>query len=291
MQSRQLKLIHLVTLLCLFVFAYSTNSIASQKDGLLKIYFLDIGQGDAIFIETPSGFQLLIDGGPGNKVLSKLGEVMPFYDKNIDLVVMTHPDADHATGLLGVLERYYVENVVYSDIVIDKALYNAWEEAVVKENSNIIDPFAGKTIELGDGATLNFVYPLESIAGKTVKEGETNNGSAVVMLKYGGLEVLLTGDLETKGERALILQNIDIDADVLKVGHHGSKTSSSEAFLSAVSPEVAVIQVGAKNRYGHPSPEVLERLENYGIKVYRNDLGGDIKLISDGINYLISAEK
>src|SRR3989344_1137523 len=291
MQNRRLSLIHLVIILCLSVFALSTNSIASQKDGLLKVYFLDIGQGDVIFIESPSGQQVLIDGGPDNKILSKLGEVMSFYDKDIDLVVMTHPDADHASGLVDVLDRYEIKNIVFSDIINDKALYQSWKGAVSQEGADVIDPVAGKVIDLGDGVTLVIISPLESIVGKTVKEGETNNNSVVVMLKYKDLEVLLTGDLETKGERAIMLDGINIDVDVLKVAHHGSKTSTSEEFISATTPEVAIIQVGAKNRYGHPVQEVLNRLENFGINYYRNDLGGDIKLISDGNNYLISSEK
>lgn len=282
MQSRQLKLSHLVLLLILSVFALSTHSYANQKDGLLKVYFFDVGQGDSAFIETPSGHQILIDGGPGNRVLSKLGEVMPFYDKDIDIVIMTHPDADHATGLVEVLGRYDVKNIVYSDIINDKDLYKAWEDAVALEGAKVIDPFAGRTIDIGDGANLEFVYPLSSAVGKTIKEGETNNISAVAMLRYKDLEILLTGDLEIKGERAIMLKGFNIDADVLKVGHHGSKGSTSEEFVSAVSPEVAIIQVGAKNRYGHPTEEVLERLNNYGIKYYRNDIDGDVKLVSDG---------
>jgi competence protein ComEC len=286
---RQLKLVHFATLLILSVFAFSTNSIASQKDGLLKIHFLDVGQGDSIFVETPSGRQVLIDGGPGNIVLSRLGEVMPFFDKTIDIVVMTHPDADHASGLIDVIKRYNVENVVFSNIVNNKELYKSWKEAVSDEGANIIDSVLGNVIDLGDGANLTIVYPLESIAGKEIEK--TNDNSAVLILKYGELEVLLTGDIETKGERAMLLENVNINADVLKIGHHGSKTSTSEEFLSAVSPEVAVIQVGAKNRYGHPTEEVLERLENYDINIYRNDLNGDIKLVSDGVNYLISSQK
>jgi len=286
MQSRKLSLIHLVLLLCLSVFAFSTHSAASQKDGLLKIYFFNVGQGDSIFIETPSGHQILIDGGPGGKVLSKLGGVMPFYDKNINLVVMTHPDADHASGLVEVLEKYEVENVVFSDIESEKALYLAWKELVEKEGANIIDPILGKIIDLGDGVILHIIYPSESLTGQ--RFDKTNNNSIVAMLDYKDLEVLLTGDIEVKGERAILIEGVDVDADILKIAHHGSKTSSMEEFLSAVSPEVAVIQVGAENRYSHPTEEVLKRLDDFGIKYYRNDLDGDIKITSDGNSFIIN---
>lgn len=283
--QKRLSLIHLVILVCLLVFAFSTHSTASQKDGLLKVYFLDVGQGDAIFIEAPNGNQVLIDGGPGNAVLSRLGEVMPFYDKDIDVIVMTHPDADHASGLVEVLERYEVENIVFSDIESEKALYLAWKEKVSKEEANIIDPTFGKVIDLGNGVILKIIYPFDSFIGQ--RFDKTNNNSVVAMLKYKDFEVLLTGDIEIKGERALLLEGVNVKADVLKVAHHGSKTSTMEEFVSAVSPEVAVIQVGDDNRYGHPTSEVLERLEKYDIRVYRNDLEGDIKIISDGKNYQV----
>src|SRR3989344_4050618 len=133
MQFKQLKLIHLVILLILSVFAFSTHSIASQKDGLLKVYFFDIGQGDSIFIETPSGFQLLIDGGPGNKVLSKLGEVMPFYDKDIDVVIASHPHAVHIVGLMDVLERYNIKNIVEAKESYNSSEFKAWQDAVAGE--------------------------------------------------------------------------------------------------------------------------------------------------------------
>ena len=121
---KQLKLIHLVIILCLSVFAFSTHSIASQKDGLLKVHFFDIGQGDSVFIESPSGYQVLIDGGPDNKILSKLGEVMPFYDKDIDVLVASHPHADHIVGLIDVLARYDVKNINNSEFISSYTIYN-----------------------------------------------------------------------------------------------------------------------------------------------------------------------
>lgn len=285
MELKKLSLIHLVVLLCLSVFAFSTNSAASQKDGLLKIYFFDVGQGDAIFIEAPNGNQVLIDGGPDSKVVQKLGETMPFYDKDIDLVVLTHSDADHVTGLIEALERYEIENIIYSNIVRKSALYDAWQKAVTKEGANVVDPVAGKVIDIGNEATLMILHPPESLNGQ-VKE-KVNNDSVVLILKYGETEVLLTGDIEARAERQIILSGTDINADILKVAHHGSKTSTTQEFLYEVSPDVAVIQVGAKNRYGHPTQEVLSRLENFGVKLYRTDVDGDVKVVSDGINYQI----
>lgn len=282
---KQLKLIHLVILLCLSVFTISTHSIASQKDGLLKIYFFDIGQGDAIFIETPSGQQILVDGGPDNKVLSKLGESMPFYDKDIDVVIVSHPHADHVVGLIDVLERYEVKNIIEAKESYDSSEFKAWQSVVKNENANNIEAIAGKVIDLGDGVTLTILHPFESVVGDNPKN--PHDDVVVMMLRYKDLEIVLTGDMEAKVERKLILAGYDLDSDVLKIGHHGSKTSTSEEFLSAVSPEIAVIQVGTKNRYGHPSPEILERLDGYDIRYYRNDVDGDIKLISDGKSFQI----
>src|SRR3989338_8483580 len=263
MQFRKFSLIHLVIILCLSIFVFSTHSIASSKDGLLKIYFFDVGQGDAIFIETPNGNQVLVDGGPDNSVLQKLGKTMPFYDKDIDLVVMTHSDADHITGLIEVLEKYEVKNIVYSNIVRKSALYDAWQYAVAEEGADIIDPMAGEIVDLGNGVTLTVLHPTESLTGKVLEK--TNNDSVVLMLKYGETEILLTGDIEAKAERQIILSGANLGADILKIAHHGSKTSTIEEFLYEVSPQVAIIQVGAKNRYGHPTSEVLKRLEEYGI--------------------------
>ena len=282
---RKLSLVHLVILLCLAVFAFSTHGIASQKDGLLKIYFFDIGQGDAIFIETPNGNQILVDGGPDSRVLNKLGVVMPFYDRDIDAVIVSHPHVDHVAGLIGVLERYDVKNIVEAKESYNSSEFDSWREAVGSEGANDIEAIAGKEIDLGNDIKLTILHPFESVTGTETKT--PHNDVVVVMLKYGEFEVMLTGDMEAKVERRLIMAGYDLDSDVLKAGHHGSKTSSSEEFLSAVSPEAAIIQVGSKNRYGHPSPEVLNRFENFGIKYYRNDIDGDIKLVSDGKNYQI----
>jgi len=239
--------IRLVIFAILFVFAWSTYGSASQKDDFLKVHFFNVGQGDAIFVEAPNGNQVLIDGGPDNTVLQKLGETMPFYDKGIDVVVLTHSDADHLTGLIGVLERYEVENIVYSNIIRKSSLYDAWQEAVEKEGANIIDPVAGKVIDLGSGVTLSTAHPQSSpgVGDAPLREGEplagkalnkTNNESVVLMLKYGQTEILLTGDIETKAERQIILSGADLDADILKIAHHGSKTSTLAEFLYEVSP-------------------------------------------------------
>jgi len=187
--------------------------------------------------------------------------------------------------LINILNRYDVKNIVEAKESYNSSEFKAWQEAVKNENANNVEAVAGKVIDLGDGVTLTILHPFESVAGDNPKN--PHDDVVVAMLKYKDLEIILTGDMEIRVERRLIMEGYDLDSDVLKIGHHGSKTSTGEEFLSAVSPEVAVIQVGAKNRYGHPSPEILKRLEEYDIKYYRNDVDGDIKLVSDGISYQI----
>ena len=286
MKFKQLNLVHLTIILCLSVFAFSTRSTASQKDGLLKVYFFDIGQGDSIFIEAPNGNQVLVDGGPDGKVLEKLGEVMPFYDKDIDMVILSHPHTDHFVGLIDVLARYEVKNIIEAKEENNSPQFKLWQQAVEYEGANNIEAIAGYTIDLGNDVFLKILHPFVSVAG--TKPSNPHDDVVVAMLQYGSTRILLTGDMEAKVEDKLILSGSDIDADVLKVGHHGSNTSSKDNFIKVVTPQLAVIQVGAKNKYGLPSPEVLKRLEGFGIKYYRNDLDGDIKLTSDGQSFQIT---
>lgn len=285
MPKRKLSIIHLVILLCLSIFAFSTNSIASQKDVLLKIHFFDVGQGDAIFIETPNGNQILIDGGPDNKVIQELAKVMPFYDHEIDMIVATHPHADHVVGLIEVLERYDVKNILQAKEDYNSPVVPVWQEAVRSEKANEIEAIAGRVIDFGNGAALTILHPFVSVSGTLLKN--PHDAVVVAILKYGDFEVMLTGDMEAKVERHLILDGHNLESDILKVGHHGSKTSTSPEFLSTVSPGVALIQVGAKNRYGHPAVDILSRFENFGIKYYRTDLDGTVKVVSDGESYRV----
>lgn len=285
MSFKRFSIIHIVVVLCLVVFAYATYSAAFQKDGLLKVYFLDVGQGDAMFIEAPNGNQVLIDGGPDNKVLSELAEIMPFYDLDIDLISLSHPQEDHAAGLVEVLKKYDVKNILWAEGEYNSPIFGAWREAVKSENANEIDAVAGKMIDLGSGVILTVLFPINSMAGTFVKN--PNDNSVVVMLEYKGNRFLFTGDAEAAVERKLVGMGMDLKADVLKVGHHGSNTSTTDSFLSWIKPQVAVIEVGAKNRYGHPRKEVLDRLEKNGIKYYRIDMDGMVEIVSDGNSFQI----
>lgn len=259
---------------------------AQAPDGKVHVWFLDVGQGDAIFIETPSGQQILVDGGPDNSVVQELGKVMPFWDKTIDLVVMTHPDADHLNGLPEVLKRYEVESVLETGVECSTSQCESWRGLIKEKGIEKYIAKFGQTIDMGDGVQLFVFNPIESKEGESVSK--KNNTSVVIKVVYGEQSLLLTGDIEGRVESKLVLAGLDINSDFLKIAHHGSKTSSTREFLDAVSPAIAFISAGTKNRYGHPTQEVLNRLENDDIKYYRTDLSGTIELTLDNNNYSIN---
>lgn len=286
MKKRNISLLHVSILACLFILAFSTYSAASQKDGLLKIYFLNVGQGDSMLIEGPNGNQVLIDGGPGNSVLSELAEVIPFYDKEIDAVIVSHYHADHITGLIEVLDRYNVHTVIESDGVYDSPVFQSWRKRVEEEEAKRVDALKGVQIDLGNGALLQILAPIEPWEGREIKDA--HEASVVARLVYKDFEVMFPGDTEERLEKKLIDQGINLESDVLKVGHQGSNTSSSPEFLSTVRPKIGVIEVGKDNKYNHPSEKILSRLEQFGIKYYRTDIDGRIAVISDGHSFFVN---
>jgi competence protein ComEC len=257
-------------------------------DDRLRVAFLDVGQGDAIYIETPGGMQMLIDGGPaGSVLLSELGRQMPFWDRSLDLVVLTHPDSDHVDGLISALAHYEVRAVVSREPLEQSERAVAWERALADEGAQTIRGESGTHMALNDGVALDVLYPgPEPINGA---QTSTNNDSVVIRLTYGDVAVLLPGDIEAPVEEALARSGVNLASTVLKVPHHGGKSSTSQVFLDAVGPQIAVISVGEDNSFGHPSSEVLERLE--GQLVYRTDENGTVTLSSDGHRLWIQTER
>jgi competence protein ComEC len=251
-----------------------------NKHKLLEVNFFDVGQGDAIFIETPKGQQVLIDGGPSSVILEKLGKEMPFWDRGIDLVILSHPETDHLSGLIDVLKKYKVRNILWTGVKRDTPEYEEWQESIKEEGAKIYIAKKGEKILMSDGISMDVLYPFENLEGKELQD--SNDTSIVGRLVFSSNSFIFTGDITQTAEKEIIDKDMGVNSDVLKIAHHGSKTSSSEEFLKAVSPDVAVISVGKDNSYGHPTPEVLENLNKYGIKVLRTDELGDIKIISDG---------
>lgn len=246
-------------------------------DGKLHIALLDIGQGDAILITTPLHQRILLDGGPDLTVLERLEEELPFFSRHLDLVILSHTDADHVTGLPEVMKRYDVDRVMLTGVARDTAVYQAFLEEVKASDAEIIVADSDHDLDFGEGVLLDVLWPIQNISGQEVKE--PNNASIIAKLTWKDSEILLTGDIEEKVEEELLKLGLNLDADILKVPHHGSKTSSSEAFLRAVSPELALLSVGAENTYGHPNPQVLARYKALGIPVRRTDREGRVEVV------------
>lgn len=255
-------------------FVFSITSEAGEE--YLEVTFLDVGQGDAVFIETPGGRQILIDGGPDNTVLQRLGDEMPFYDRDIDLVILTHPDRDHISGIVETLKRYEVRMVLDNGIPKEDEVYGAYRDLIRGKNIPHYTIKEGTRIALGEAIRLVTLHP----GGKAYDE--TNNNSIVLRLDFGEDSFLFTGDIEKGAEFEMIQDGTNLDVDVLKVAHHGSKTSTTELFLEKASAEIAVISVGGDNRYGHPHASILESLKKYGIKTLRTDIEGNIQFLSTG---------
>lgn len=241
------------------------------------------------------GQNVLIDGGPDNTVIKRLGENLTWWDKTIDLMILSHPHSDHVAGLAEVLKRYQVRKILYTGVVHNSPDYLAWLELIRARQIPLVIIDRPQKINLGENNYLDILYPLESVLGREVDN--LNNSSLMFKLVYGQTSFLFTGDAEIEVERLLVgTQDLPVgtqdfaflQANVLKLGHHGSDTSSSQEFLEAVNPEIAIIQVGKDNDFGHPSRRVLKRLERLGAKVFRTDLEGTIRLFSDGtqITYL-----
>ncbi len=253
------------------------------QEGLLRLFVFDVGQGDAIFIAAPGGGQVLIDGGPDSTVLTRLGEVMPFWDRSIDAVILTHPHADHLDGLIAVLERYGVGVVVESGVEHSIAEYEVWRRKIRELGIPRIVAVRGGIMRLGGGARLDVLLPDRPYDARRVRN--IHEAAIVLKLSFASTTALLMADAELSRERELLASGINIHADLLKVGHHGSKTSTSEVFLRAVRPRLAAISVGAKNRYGHPAGEVLDRLQAAGVEIFRTDRDGTVTFISDGTQF------
>lgn len=254
----------------------------------LVVNFLDVGQGDAILIQAPKG-EILIDGGPGRQVLEKLGEILPFSDRKIELIIMTHPDADHINGLVEVLKNYQVDEVIETGVTNDNKAYAEWQKLI--KDKNIKDTIAkkGDKIDLGEGVELNFMWPESNLAGQKIEN--TNNTSIVNFLDWGNMDVALTGDAETAVLDKIAEENSGIKIEILKQAHHGSKNGVSQKFYETFKPDVSVISVGAKNRYGHPDQDTLDILGKLGIKIYRTDEQGTIKAIIEQNSYKIETQK
>lgn len=251
----------------------------------LTFAMLDVGQGDALFIESPTGTQILFDAGPPRSVLGPLSRVMSPFDRSIDAVVITNPDADHIGGAVEILNNYKVGAIFEPGTLNSSTVYQNLKKEIKNENIPHLLARRGMHLDLGGGAVIDILFPDRDVSLWT-----TNDGSIVAKLSYGETSVMLTGDSTTKTEEIILKNNLptSLESDILKVGHHGSRTSTSSNFVKALSPNYALISDGKGNSYGHPHPEVLNTLEKMGSQVLRTDLLGTIIMKSDGQNVAFS---
>lgn len=274
----------LIMLLVFTIFLWS-QVLAQPNNEDLMVNFYDVGQGDSIHIRNNKNQDILIDGGPDSKIIEKLDQNIPFQDNKIELVIITHPHEDHIAGLIDVLRKYEIEQILYTDVFYDSSIFVELKNII--EEKGIQTKFAksGQIIKL-DQANLYILFPNLSYNEKQVKE--VNNTSIVSKLVYGNSSFLFTGDAEEEVETELediFVNNKDIlDSDLIKIGHHGSNSSSTKDFLFSVSPKKAVISVGENNKYKHPHPDTLSKINELDVNLFRTDEDGDIKCVSDGEN-------
>lgn len=273
-KMKKAGLLILIVLLILGGFFYYQYS--EKQRHKFKLVFLNVGQGDAALIQFESTEKILVDCGPDKTILSALGRNLSFFDRTIDTLIVSHPDLDHYGGCVDVLKNYLVKNILVNGNEKNDSFFGEWKMAI-----------ANKKVEIENGhryfsiasSTLEFFSPDESL-GVPSKSGE-NNFSIVFKLSHLGNEYLFTGDMEEPLEKILAEKycsspSCPLQADVLKVGHHGSDTASSELFLNYVKPKTAVISVG-KNKFGHPTLRAIRHLERAGARILRTDLLGDVR--------------
>lgn len=285
-----------IILIFLLLLAGLVWGVAAQlPDDRLHLVFCDVGQGDAILVVKGNN-QILIDGGPNEKVLTCLSSNLPFWDRQIELVVVTHPEADHLTGLVSVIQRYRILQIVSNSLLSESGIFQKFRTEVVSRQIPVHSPKAGEEIKIGQ-IKLKILHPQEKlgeeIVWKTLQEpkvlglstytGNFNQTAIAALLEFEDFQALLTGDVGIEEEEKFLPALGEIE--VLKVAHHGSKYSTSESLLATAQPKMAVISVGANNRYGHPASEVLARLQAVGAQIRRTDLEGEIEVVSDGKNW------
>jgi competence protein ComEC len=267
-------------------------AVLQLPDGRLHIAFLDVGEGDATLITTPRGQQILVDGGPSPTALTTgLGQEMPFWDRSIDLVVMTHADADHITGLVEVLRRYQVGGWLDNGRAVGQAIYEECQKELDRGNVARSVIQAGAQIDLGDGIILAVLNPATIPDPLADTRADANDQSVVLRLTWERAGALLTGDIGVEAESSLLWSEQPLSADVLKLAHHGSNSASSAGFLAAVQPRYTVISAGAGNRFGHPATAVLDRLTQLGVTILRTDQAGTIELVTDGQRWWVKTER
>lgn len=263
-------------------------------DGKFHVVFCDVGQGDAIFLRTPRGVDILVDGGPNDSVLSCLSRHMPFWDKTIELVLLTHPHADHFTGLIDVLDRYTVIAFNTEKLANNTTGFRHFSEKFKAGKTKSRFVSTGDTFRTKDGVVLYVLSPSRAFLSATAPEGIISESgefaSLVLIVSFGTLDVLLSGDSQIDGLREALGGQLP-PIEVFQVPHHGSKNGLNETLLEALRPRVAVISVGKNNRYGHPHSEILRKLGDQNVRIFRTDRDGEVEVVSDGEKWHVSSSR
>ncbi|HEV7424523.1 MAG TPA: ComEC/Rec2 family competence protein [Candidatus Paceibacterota bacterium] len=279
-------LVFILILAASIMYLFYLDLRSSTKD--LTFAMLDIGQGDGLFIQSPTGTQIMFDAGPAHSVLGPLSRVMSPFDKSIDAIVITNPDADHIGGFLDILKNYKVGRVFEPGTFNDSKTYQNLEAEIKRQNIPDILVERGMRLNIGGGAVIDILFPDRDVSLWT-----SNDGSVVAKLFYGKTSVMLTGDATALTEKIVLSENsaTQVQSTILKVGHHGSRTSTSRELVQAVAPTYAMISDGRNNKYGHPHQETLDTLVSFGAKILRTDLLGTIVMKSDGQKETFSFNK
>jgi competence protein ComEC len=279
---RSYLLVFVLVLACCAVWVGVASATPSGK---LKVAVMDVGQGDSIYVESPTGVEVLVDSGPDDTVLQDLPAVMPFFDRSLDAVVETHPDADHIAGFVDLLKRYSVGDFIEPGITKDTITAKTLEKEIDQEKIPRVIARRGMWLDLGGGARLNVLFPDYDVTH--INQDADNDGGIVAHLVYGNTSVLLMADVSNVVENHLmqVASTSELQSTILKVGHHGSKTSTGDAFVAEVSPSVAVISDGRHNKYGFPKQETLDTLAKHNVQTLRTDQEGTIEFESDGNSF------
>jgi len=270
-----------------FVLLFICISAISDFD--LHVYFLDVGQGDAILMRLPTSELILVDGGPANTVLQEMAEVMPFYENTLDLVILTHPHADHINGLIDVMNRFEIKKLMLTGVSYGDPAYEKFMRLIAEKNIEMVFLNGNKDYRLG-GGVLDIIYPFESIQGQ--KFQNVNNSSIVFRFLYGDFSIYMNGDMEFEGEEKILARGFDLSSGVYKAGHHGSKTSGMTELLDEIGAGAAVISCGVDNNFGHPHAETVIELQERGIDIYRTDINGRVEFVMERRgNISVNAER
>lgn len=278
MKKEKIFFISIIILLSIY---FSIHYLVYSKDKDLKVYFLDSGQADTILIRSPEKKNILIDVG-SEKGVREIEKVIPWWDKKIEMIIITHPHDDHISGIPLLLKKYEVDTVFFTGVFCDSPVYQEVIKKIEEKGINLIVPQKEQTIEIEKNCLLHFIYPIESLWNKGAEN--LNNSSIVNKLICKNKSFLFTGDIEEDAEKEILENGLNIKSDVLKVPHHGSISSTHQEFLDKINPRISIIMVGENNNHGHPSTRIINRLKKIGSEIFRTDLDGSILIGSDGNN-------